>query len=236
MEDRDVAVPHAQINGFRAHAFESVENLLADLRPPTILVALNAEKVGTADDRVRRIVNENVGYADGMGVVVALRRKGLSATRIAGADLWLELLRTQPGGTRLFVVGGTEDVIAEVVQKLNNRFPRLVMAGYRDGYVNAKDIEALKHDLASAQPDVVLVGMGTPRQELLMAELIRAWPALYMGLGGSLDVFVGRRRRAPRWMQRSGLEWIFRFVDDPRRLPRLGAYLRFAWLLARGKL
>lgn len=235
MDDRGVGVPQVHVNGFRAYAFQSVESLLANARVPTILVALNAEKVGTADDRVRRIVNDNIGYADGMGVVLALRRKGLVATRIAGADLWLELLRTRPAGTRLYLVGGTTGVNEEVVRRLKDRFPRVVIAGHRDGYLNAADIDVLKRDLAAAEPEIVLVGMGSPRQELLMAELMRAWPAVYMGLGGSLDVFVGRRRRAPRWMQRSGLEWVFRFVD-PRRLPRLGAYLRFASLLARGKL
>lgn len=236
LEDGNVAVPHAVVNGFRAYAFASVESLLATVETPAILVALNAEKVGTADERVRRIVNENIGYADGMGVVVALRRKGLTATRIAGADLWLELLRTRPQGTKLYLVGGTRDVIEDVASKLKARFPGLVVAGYRDGYLNEADVESLRADLTAAKPDVVLVGMGSPRQELLMAELMGAWPAFYMGLGGSLDVFVGRRRRAPRWMQRSGTEWAFRFVDDPRRLPRLRGYIRFAGLLARGKL
>jgi len=232
--DRSVRAEH--VNGFRAYGFQSAEGLLANVKPPVILVALNAEKVGSADERVRRIVNENTGYADGMGVVLALRRKGLNARRIAGADLWRELLRTRPAGSRIYVIGGTKEVIEAVVEKLPGRFPELVVAGHRDGYLGLGDIEALKRDLAAKRPDVVLVGMGSPRQELLMDELIRAWPAVYMGLGGSLDIFVGRRRRAPRWMQRSGLEWIFRFVDDPRRLPRLGARLRFAWLLARGKL
>jgi exopolysaccharide biosynthesis WecB/TagA/CpsF family protein len=96
-------------------------------------------------------------------------------------------------------------------------------------------VAELGAQLPELRPDLVFVGMGSPRQELLMEQLIAAWPAVYMGIGGSLDVFVGRRRRAPRWMQRIGVEWLFRFVENPSRLSRLPAYIRYAWLLARGK-
>ncbi len=220
-------------------AFATAADLLAALNEPVILVALNAEKVGTADRRVRRIVNDNLGYADGMGVVVALRRKGIHSVRIAGADLWLPLLTSRPAGTRAFLVGGTQPVIERVVARLRRDLPALEICGYRDGYDQAdqaNDAAELVAHIVAARPDVVLVGMGSPRQELLMDRLIRMHPAIYMGVGGSFDVFVGQRRRAPRWMQRHGLEWVFRFVDDPSRLPRLGAYLRFAWRLARGRL
>ena len=95
---------------------------------------------------------------------------------------------------------------------------------------------ALAEQLAATRPDVVLVAMGSPRQELVMDRLSATWPALYMGLGGSLDVYIGRRRRAPRLVQRAGLEWIHRFVVDPRRLQRLPAYLQFASRLALNRL
>ena len=226
---------NALVCGFRAYAFESIHDLIEQVHAPAILVALNAEKVARGDERLKHIVNENIGYADGMGVVVALRRKGLRCRRISGADLWLPLLRSQPAGSRLYLVGSTKPIVAMAATRLEAEFPDVIVAGYRDGYLHGSDAEDLKRDLVSARPDLVLVAMGSPRQELLMDELIRAWPALYMGLGGALDVYVGKRRRAPLWMQRAGLEWVFRFAADPRRLTRLGGYLRFAWLLAIGR-
>lgn len=69
-----------------------------------------------------------------------------------------------------------------------------------------------------------------------MEQLFAAWPALYMGLGGSFDIYARRRRRAPRWMRRLGIEWAFRMVADPRRVQRLQRCVRFAWLIVRGRL
>jgi len=201
---------------------------------PAILVALNAEKVANADEHVRRIVDHNIGYPDGMGVVLALRRRGLHTARVAGADLWLELARSKVG-QRIYIIGASRSVIASAVKRLAAVIPGIVVVGHRDGYLAADDVRDLKSDLTSTRPDLVFVGIGSPRQELLMDALIGAWPALYMGIGGSLDVFVGQRRRAPAWMQRMGLEWLFRFAEHPSRLTRLPAYIRFAWLLARGR-
>ncbi len=226
----------AAVRGFRVFGSRSLSELIAAARGPVILVALNAEKIGNGDERVRRIVNTNIGYPDGMGVVLALRRKGIRSARIAGADLWRPLLASRPNGSRVYLVGGTKRTIEMVVTRLRQDLPQIDICGFRDGYLGPGDVARLEASLVAARPDVVVVGMGSPRQEMLMARLGRAHPAVYVGVGGSFDVYVGRRRRAPAWMQRAGLEWVFRFVEDPSRLPRLGAYLRFAWLLARGRL
>lgn len=207
---------------------------MSAVRAPAILVALNAEKVANADPRVREVANRNLGYADGMGVVLALRRKGLRAARIAGADLWLALAGSR-AGARVYLIGSTTPVVRRAAQLLQALHPHIQIAGFRDGFLAQDEVSELKAQLALARPDLVFVGMGSPTQELLMDELIESLPAVYMGIGGSLEVFVGRRRRAPRWMQRVGAEWLFRFVENPSRLSRLPAYLRFAWLLGRGK-
>jgi UDP-N-acetyl-D-mannosaminouronate:lipid I N-acetyl-D-mannosaminouronosyltransferase len=213
----------------------SARRLIEALREPAILVALNAEKVANADPDVKRVANDHVGYADGMGIVLALRRKGVRSARIAGSDLWLEVLRAR-GDAKFYLLGSTNEVVTRTARKLRDEHADLAIAGYRDGYFRPDEIDAVIAAIVDARPDVVFVAVGSPRQEKLMERLIAAWPALYLGLGGSFDAYVGRRRRAPRWMQQIGLEWAFRFASDPARLPRLPSYLRFAWRLTTGRL
>ena len=225
------------IRGFRAYAFRSTQQVVAAVRGAHgILVALNAEKVARADPEVRALANRNFGYPDGAGVVLALRRKGLRSARIAGSDLWLELIRDGAPAQRVYLIGSTSRVIEETARRLGRLDPKPTICGYRDGFLRAGEDDALADELIRLRPGLVLVAMGSPRQEVLMARLSGAWPALYMGLGGSFDVFVGAKPRAPAWMQRVGLEWAYQFVRTPRRLRRLPAYVRFACLLAIGRL
>lgn len=227
----------ARILGFRIFPFASADDLIDQVGGNTgLLLALNAEKLAQGDDRIRAVAAVSVGYADGYGAVLALRRRGIRSARIAGADLWLRLIERTAGTTPIYIVGSTPDVVAEAVGKLRRQFPAATIAGFRDGFLSPGEMPALATRLRASEARIVFVAMGSPRQELLMTELLAAWPALYVGLGGSLDVYCGRRRRAPRLVQRIGLEWAFRFVIDPKRLPRLPAYLRFAWLLATNRL
>ncbi len=203
-------------------------------RAPGILVALNAEKLGRADPRVRDVVNSQMGYPDGMGVTLALARKGVPGPRIPGTELWLRLMDRYAGARRVYLVGSTADVVRRTAERLAERNTTIDIA-YRDGYLRPGDEERLRREIIDFNPGLVFVAMGSPRQEILMHNLLQAHPALYMGLGGSFDVFVGVKRRAPEWLQSAGLEWAYQFVRNPRRMRRLPAYLRFAWLLAAGR-
>lgn len=229
-------LPSIEIGGFRTYAVATGDELLSRLRGPTILVALNAEKVANADEHIRRIANRHVGYPDGIGVVLALRRHGLRSARVAGSDLWLAVVRRFAAGGRFYLLGSTDDVISATVARLRHEFPGIDIAGYRHGYLGPDDLARVRAEVVAARPDVVFVAAGSPRQELWMEQLFAAWPALYMGLGGSFDIYARRRRRAPRWMRRLGIEWAFRMVADPRRVQRLQRCVRFAWLIVRGRL
>jgi len=232
-----LTAPAATVRGFRMYAFRTSDELLAQVGlGPGILVALNAEKLARGDPRVRDIVARGVGYPDGFGAVLALRRRSLRSARIPGSDLWLQILRRHAGHAGVYLIGGTPDVAAAAAKQLEASIPGLRLLGARDGYFEPGDVDLILDDVERARPQIVLVAIGSPRQELLMAQLYDRLPALYMGLGGSLDVLVGRTRRAPVLLQRLGLEWAYRFAVDPRRLPRLPAYLRFAWYLVRGDL
>lgn len=229
------AFPHRQLRGFTTFAPPDAASLISVAASATgILVALNAEKLANADPRVRQLVNANLGYPDGMGAVLALRRHGLDAQRIAGADLWKRIVAEVAGDRSVFLLGGAQEVIETTARRLEQEYPSIQLS-FRNGYFREGEVPQLELELARLRPGIVLVGIGSPRQEILMDRLYTAHPAVYVGVGGSFDVFVGRKPRAPVWAQKAGLEWAYQFVRNPRRLHRLPAYLKFAALLAGGR-
>lgn len=227
--------PHAALHGLTTFAPPSVARLvdLLDGRSG-ILVAINAEKIARVDPVIAQLASCHVGYPDGIGAVLALRRRGIRARRMAGADLWLRVIRRYAAERSFYLVGGTDEVIEKVARKLIQRHPGLRLRA-RSGFLSVDDEEQIERDLRDSRPDFVLVAMGSPRQELLMQRLYAIHPAVYVGLGGSFDVFAGIKRRAPRWVQEIGLEWAYRLVREPARLRRLPTYLRFVTLLGTGR-
>lgn len=203
-----------------------------------ILVAVNAEKIMNADDRLRAIINDNIGYCDGAGAVKGLKRKGVKrVVRIPGCELWLKIIERHYKDGRFYFVGSTDEVVSGVVEKLRREFEGIDIVGWRNGFLTDQEQrEALIADIESKAPDYVFVAMGSPRQEYLMAEMQQRHAAVYQGLGGSFDLYMGNFKRAPRLLQRVGCEWVWRFVAQPTRIKRIGTYLRFARRLYTGKL
>ena len=227
--------PRSSLNGLSTFSPGSMAALV-DLASsgPGILMAVNAEKIARADPMSIELAERHVAYPDGIGAVLALRRHGLVATRMPGADLWLELV-DRYAGTRSFVLlGSTQEVVDAVAAKLRARHPQIDL-WHRSGYMSPQEEEQLEEELHRRRPDFVLVAMGSPRQELLMQRLYAVHPAVYVGLGGSFDIFAGAKRRAPRWLQDRGLEWAYRLGREPARLRRLPTYLRFVALLGSGR-
>lgn len=227
-----------ELNGMKVFPFGSSEDLLryVDSRKG-ILVAVNAEKVTKATDETIGIVNNNIGYADGAGVVVAMHKLGHpEAVRIAGCDLWLDIIRNSYKQKTFYLVGGKQEVIDETVYKLQKEFEGIKILGYRNGYL--KDFEEryrLIMDVIRKKPDVVFVAMGSPVQEKLMAEMMAQHKAIYQGLGGSFDVYTGRVKRAPLWWQKHNLEFLYRFLKQPQRYRREYYRLKFLYWLMIGK-
>jgi UDP-N-acetyl-D-mannosaminouronate:lipid I N-acetyl-D-mannosaminouronosyltransferase len=235
------------VGGVPVSPFESLkacaQRILADVRSGKggFAIAVNAEKVITcAHDRNLEATLERatLRYPDGAGVVVAMRLKGVRSARVAGADLWLEVLR-ESRGTHLSValIGAKPDVLTATRRRLESEFPDVAVLVARNGYDGTRDIDALTRELAATKPDLVFVALGSPRQELLIEKFRAVHPAgFYMGLGGSFDIYAGVKRRAPLWMQRRGLEWLFRFLSEPSRAPRETKRLKFLALLVMGRL
>jgi UDP-N-acetyl-D-mannosaminouronate:lipid I N-acetyl-D-mannosaminouronosyltransferase len=185
----------------------------------SILIAVNAEKIHHATDETRSIINRNVGYADGVGAVWALQRKGhKNAIKIPGCELWLNIIQAYADSKTFYLVGGKEEVIQKTVVKLTNDFPEIRILGYRNGYLRSdEEREALVEDIFVKKPDFVFVAMGSPRQELFMEEISQKHPAVYQGLGGSFDVYTGNVKRAPKWWIDNNLEGIYRTLNEPKK-------------------
>ena len=229
-----------ELNGVKVHPFASHDELLAYVsRQKGILVAINAEKILHATEQTRSIINRNIGYCDGFGAVMALKKKGYKdVIKIPGCELWLKIISmTYQEGKTYYLVGGKQEVIEQTVSKLEEDFPGIQIIGYRNGYLKTEDERlALIEDVAAKKPDVVFVAMGSPKQELLMEEMSKRHPAIYQGLGGSFDVYTGNVKRAPEWWVAHNLEWAYRLIKEPVRIKRQIHLIKFLFLVKCGKI
>lgn len=225
------------INGFLVYAPKSRDSLIDEiLRSKKILIAINAEKLYSGNSILRELSRTGIGYPDGIGAVLALSRKGLNGSvRVPGAELWLDIISKIEGERSIFLIGSTEKVINETRDKLHVEYPNLEILGCRNGYLQEQDILLLEHDLRAKKPSVVFVAQGSPKQELLMQRLQKSHKAVYMGLGGSFDVYTGNVKRAPRFFRENGLEWLYRLLSQPSRIKRQKVLLPFLINLQIGK-
>ena len=120
----------------------------------------------------------------------------------------------------VYLIGATDEVISATVDKLNRNYPSINIAGYRNGFLDENDIVTLEKEISDKKPTVVFVAQGSPRQERLMQRLQLSHETIYMGLGGSFDVFTGNVKRAPRLFRENGLEWLYRLLSQPSRIKR----------------
>lgn len=197
-----------------------------------ILVAVNALKIANADSVTIPIINNNIGYCDGAGAVMAAKQKGAACSKIAGCELWLQIIGRYHGKRSFYLVGASPKVHNDVIDKLHREFPDIEIVGHRDGYI-ADDAQrkALIDDVARTKPDFVFVAMGSPKQEILMADMLARHRAVYQGLGGSYDVYTGAVKRAPKWWIDHNLEFAYRLLRQPKRLKRNLKYIPFVWWL-----
>lgn len=241
--DAPSSVPLYQIRGFTLVGFRDMAGFLdylyfGNTLKSGTLVAINAEKVLTAESQpeIHQLIDEaEYKYPDGISIVRSIRKKYPQAevSRIAGADLWEALMeRAGREGTPVFLVGGKPEVLSQTVEKLRRQW-NVNIVGSQDGYFTPANREALFARVAASGAQIVTVAMGSPRQEILMRDCKTVWPhALYMGVGGTYDVFTGHVKRAPKIWQKMGLEWLYRLIMQPSRLTRqlrLLKYLNYHW-------
>ncbi len=239
------SVPSIAILGCRVDAIDrqaAVERIaaLANGAPGSLVVTLGVEMVMCAqrDTAFRAIVNAAaLVVCDTIGLLVASRaRGGPLRTRVTGVELIADLVARSAarGDVRLYLLGGSGDTAQCAARALLRRYPGAIIAGARDGYFHDTDSAEVAAAIAASGANVVCAGLGSPKQELWLARFAAATGCgAAIGVGGSLDVFAGNVRRAPRLIQAAGLEWAYRLIREPRRWRRQLALPRFVVSAAR---
>lgn len=221
------------------HALDRIDWLIAAGKPSYFITAnLHYAMLSDAMPRLRE-VNTGADFilADGMPLVWASRLlKTPLPERVAGSDLiWRMCERAARNGRRVFLLGGAPGIAAEAANQLKERFPSLIIAGtasppFRE--LTPVEESELCDQIRNSRPDLLLLAFGQPKGELWLAERFeKLGVPVCVQVGASLDFVAGKVRRAPRWMQRTGLEWAYRLLQEPRRL--VGRYLRNTFFLMR---
>jgi N-acetylglucosaminyldiphosphoundecaprenol N-acetyl-beta-D-mannosaminyltransferase len=187
------------------------------------------------DEWLRRaVLDADLILPDGQSVVWASRllREPLPE-RVAGIDLFVALLeRAEQRGFSVYFLGATDAVLAAMMGRVHERFPGLRVCGYHNGYFSLGQSADVAADIRAVHPDLLFVGMTSPRKELFLQEWGHRVDAhVCHGVGGSFDIMAGVTRRAPDSWQRLGLEWLYRLKQEPRRLWRRYLTTNVAFLL-----
>lgn len=216
-------------------ALTRVEQFIADRSPHLIITSDTPGIVRAHDDLEYQELIRSAAMvtADGRGVVWMARILGLPMQdRVSGVDLVLRICqRAVERSYSVFLLGAAPGVAGEAAQTLQARCPGLRVAGTQHGYFTPEEEPAIVQRIADLRPEVLFVAMGAPKQEQWIRRHADALQVpVAIGVGGSFDVFAGRAPRAPEWMQRAGLEWLYRSLREPKRLPRLWALPRLLWM------
>ena len=191
---------------------------------PLHLMGVNADKINQCheDEKIKKIVNESgIINADGASVVLASRFLGSPVPeRVAGIDLMQNLLElSNKKGYSVYFFGAKEEILQDMLKAFKQRYPDLDVVGYRNGYFSPEDEEKIQEDIKDKKPDFVFVGITSPKKEYIIQSFMdNGINAVFMGVGGSFDVLSGHIKRAPLWMQKLNLEWLFRVANEPKRL------------------
>ncbi len=217
-----------------SEAIERVEEFYA-ARTPHLIATANAEMLmrATHDGELRSILNSaDLVVPDGAGTVWAAHHLGYEMPeRVAGYDLAQELMRRAPAsGRRIYFFGSAPGVAEKARAKAEKLYSGISIVGTRNGFFTAEDESEIVSAIQKAQPDLLLVALGVPKQEKwLAAHLNELQVPVSIGVGGTFDVMAGEMKRAPVWMQRAKLEWLFRAMLQPKRAGRLLALPKFVF-------
>ncbi|MCR5833288.1 MAG: WecB/TagA/CpsF family glycosyltransferase [Selenomonadaceae bacterium] len=200
---------------------------------PELVATANAEMLmmSTHDAELNRILNAaRLVVADGAGTVWAARHLGKSMPeRVAGYDLVQELMKLAPSKSwKFFLFGSSPGIADKAKAKAEKLYPGIKIVGTRNGYFSAADEPEIIAQIKQAEPDILLAALGVPKQEKwLFAHMNELQVPVNIGVGGTFDVMAGAVKRAPLWMQRAHLEWLFRAMLQPSRAGRLIALPKF---------
>jgi N-acetylglucosaminyldiphosphoundecaprenol N-acetyl-beta-D-mannosaminyltransferase len=199
------------------------------------VVTMNAEIVIQAShDPVLATIIQHADLVtpDGSGIIMALRLHGIDQPRCAGIDLGEDLIRWAANSEHnypVFFYGGKPQVVKQAAQNWQAELPDLNIVGIEHGYLNSEEQAKLLHQIQTTQPKIILVALGMPRQEIWIRDNFHLCPqAIWVGVGGSFDVWSGVKKRAPQFIRNLDLEWLYRIAQEPSRWRRAIALPQFA--------
>lgn len=208
-----------------------IDKLLKD-GSPHFGVAINPEKALKAykDTELMNILNaSSLNFVDGVGIIfLAKLIKGIRIKeRVTGIDLFSEVLKlAEEKHYKVFFLGTKESSLRKAVENIKRLYPKLEISGFQNGYFD--DEESVVRKIRESSSDILFVGMGSPKQEkFIFRNLNNLNIKFAMGVGGTFNVYANEFKRAPRLIQNLGLEWLYRFILDPKRLPRILSLPRF---------
>lgn len=174
------------------------------------------------DPHLKKIIEDcHIINADGMPLVWVSKLMGNPLPeRVAGVDLFQELIKLcSEKGYRPFFFGAKEWVVKSVVDNFKAKYPNLNVAGYRNGYYSKEEEVNVAEMIRDSRADMLFVGFSSPMKELFLNKWMPVMSVHFcMGVGGSFDIVAGKTKRAPDWMQQTGLEWLYRVIQEPRRM------------------
>ena len=174
------------------------------------------------DKQLRKIVNIcPLINADGASIVWAAKKLGIPLKeRVTGIDLFENLIKlANDKGYKIYLFGAKEEVVVKLKNMFEEQYPNLQIVGYRNGYFTEADEPKIVKDMAESGADMMFVAFSSPKKEYWVNKYLKQLNIPFvMGVGGSFDVMTGVTNRAPIWMQNHGLEWFYRFIQEPRRL------------------
>ena len=219
---KNIIMNYRNLNGFKVYGFDDINQILSFIsNKKKILIAMNAEKIINENKVIKKMSKNHIAYPDGEGCVLGLKQKGLRSIKISGSKLWLEIINHYKSDFKFYFIGATEEVIGLTISKLKKDYVGINIVGHRDGYFSEKEMVDLKKSINNEKPDFIFVAMGSPKQEILMNKLYDHYPSMYMGLGGSFDVYVGKKKHVSKLFYNLKLEWLFRLFQDLQRFRRV---------------
>ena len=202
---------------------DAVEEMI-ERRVPVQHVVINALKVNLMrkDENLRKIVNEcPLINADGASIVLAAKMLKIPLKeRVTGFDLFVRLVEeASDKNYKIYLFGAREEVVKKVKAIFERKYPTLQIVGYRNGYFTEADEPEIVKNMAESGADMMFVAFSSPKKEYWIRRYLKELNIPFvMGVGGSFDVIAGTTKRAPLWMQKCGMEWFYRFIQEPGRL------------------
>ena len=222
---------HRSVLGVKIHAVDTktalsaIEEFIRSGKPHMVVTAdSSGVTLAQKDPELLEIINSaDLVTPDSAGVLWAAKRFGTPLPeRVSGVDI-VELLckRAAEAGYRAFLLGAAPGIAEEAAYTLQQRYPGLTIAGTHHGFFKPEESDAVVRKIRETKPDFLFVAMGQPMQEKwIRRHMEELGVPVSMGVGGTFDVLSGRVKRAPKWMQRRGLEWIYRLASNPKKIKK----------------